>query len=75
VSGQESPQSPVGTRLAELMAERDLRSEDVASRLYISERTVRRWLGGQNEPTRSLARGLGDLFEVDWREFRTPEAA
>jgi ribosome-binding protein aMBF1 (putative translation factor) len=57
------------------MERKDWRSEDVASRLFVSDRTVRRWLVGANEPTRSLARALGALFEVDWREFRSPEVA
>jgi transcriptional regulator with XRE-family HTH domain len=57
------------------MAERDWRAEDVASRLFVSHRTVTRWLSGKNEPTQSLARALGALFEVDWREFSVAREA
>ena len=57
------------------MLEHDLRSEDVASRLGIAHRTVTRWLAGTNEPTPQIAHRLGELFQVDWRDFYDERAA
>jgi transcriptional regulator with XRE-family HTH domain len=51
------------------MRERDMRPEELAFRLHISYRTVTRWLAGHNEPTPTMARRLGEFFEVDWRGF------
>lgn len=52
------------------MEQNSLRAADVASKLHMSERTVTRWLKGTNQPTRTAAHQLGDLFNVDWRIFR-----
>lgn len=62
----------VAKRLADLLEERDLRTEQVAAELTISHRTVTRWLAGANEPTPTMARRLGDYFGIDWREFYEP---
>lgn len=51
------------------MAAKGWRAEDVAARLFISHRTVTRWLQGVTEPTPTLGRSLGALFETDWRKF------
>lgn len=72
---QTTSQTRGSVRLAGLMRERDLRAEDIASKLYVSHRTVTRWLDGSTEPTPTSARALGALFDVDWRLFYEKEAA
>lgn len=64
-----SSQTQASTRLAELLLERDIRVERVAADLMVNSRTVSRWLAGNNVPTPTMARRLGEYFEVDWREF------
>lgn len=54
---------------------RDMRPEELAFRLHVGHRTVMRWLAGSNRPTPTMARRLGEFFEVDWREFTEREAA
>lgn len=55
--------------LTVLMEARDMRSEELAFRLHVSHRTVTRWLAGENMPTPTMARRLGEFFGVDWRRF------
>lgn len=63
-------------RLHEQMRLRDMRAEELAFRLHVSHRTVTRWLAGRNEPTPTMARRLGEFFEVDWQTFiAEPEKA
>lgn len=69
MSGQACNAKPIAAKLRVLMAERGMRSEDVAAGLHVSHRTVTRWLAGSHEPTPTLGRALGDLFGVDWRDF------
>jgi transcriptional regulator with XRE-family HTH domain len=69
MSSQATERKPIGARLTALMLERDLRAEDVASRLVVSHRTIVRWMNGSNEPSPTMARRLGEFFEVDWRSF------
>lgn len=69
MSSQALAPKPVGARLSKLMRQRDLRAEDVASKLVISHRTVSRWMTGTHEPSPTMARRLGEFFDVDWRSF------
>jgi transcriptional regulator with XRE-family HTH domain len=70
-----SSAKPIAAHLAALMAEHDLRAEDVAAELHISYRTITRWLSGKTEPTPTLARALGERFSIDWRSlYVSPDA-
>lgn len=51
------------------MQARDMRPEDLAAQLVVSHSTVLRWMRGSNEPTPGMARRLGVMFDVDWRDF------
>lgn len=52
-----------------------MRSEELAFRLHVSHRTVERWLASANRPTPTVARRLGEFFDVDWRTFTEEVAA
>lgn len=53
----------IGNRLKKLRSERNLKGEDVAAALNISESTYRRWEAGSNRPVRKL-KEVADFFNV-----------
>jgi transcriptional regulator with XRE-family HTH domain len=55
---------PIGAVLRRLMAEQDIRAEEVASKLGVSYATVMRWRAGKSEPTHGTAVRLAELFGV-----------
>lgn len=69
MTSQTKCQKPVGPVLRKLMAEQQIRAEEIAYKLDVSYPTVMRWMAGKNEPGRGAARRLGELFGVDWRDF------
>lgn len=69
MASQMTKQKPVGAALRRLMAEQDIRAEEVAYKLGVSYTTVMRWMAGKNEPTPGMGDRLAELFEVERRTF------
>ena len=62
-------QLKAGAFLKRLRLERDLTQEQLASKFYVSSRTVSRWETGINMPDLELLVGLADFYGVDMREI------
>jgi transcriptional regulator with XRE-family HTH domain len=75
MASQSPGHKAAGERLRALMAERDMRPEELAVRLHVSASTIHRWMAGVVSPTPHLGRLLAEVFEVDRREFYAKEAA
>lgn len=69
MASQGARQKPVGPALRRLMAEQDMRPEELAFRLGVSASTVARWMRGSNEPDRGAGERLAALFEVERKVF------
>lgn len=75
MASQMTSQKPVGPALRNLMAEQNVRAEEVAYKLGVSYTTVMRWMAGRNEPTPGMGDRLGELFGVPSETFYAKAAA
>lgn len=66
---QTTRQKPVGPALRRLMAEQDIRPEEIAFRVGVSASTVARWIRGSNQPDRGAGERLAAMFEVERKVF------
>ncbi|MGF3073087.1 helix-turn-helix domain-containing protein [Facklamia sp. P12945] len=62
-------QKKIGCFLKKLRNEKQLTQEQLANRLYVSQRTISRWETGSNIPDISMLLFLADFYDVDLREI------